>query len=279
MSEHLENNSSPLPNYIEKFIISNLNLTPPGSYGKINLTDLSNIINITKNKFSDYKNMITPSLIISLRSSFMKNYMIINHKNINNNSVKIINDYNNKINVLDISKKYDISPLNIIRFIFNKKYNNKLTYLIKHKDLLNDYDSKQLTLAINNDDFALINQDKIQKKSLDFEKEIEIFLKKNSISFQTQEELSEEQTKLYGKAVNTPDFLITSELFINKIKINWIDAKNFYGAKIYFIKKSIEKQIKKYINKYGTGCIIFKLGYNSKLNFKGVLLIDGSTLE
>ena len=43
--------------------------------------------------------------------------------------------------------------------------------------------------------------------------------------------------KKYNKAINTPDFLILSNLEINGIKINWIDAKNFYGAYTYLIRK------------------------------------------
>ena len=86
--------------------------------------------------------------------------------------------------------------------------------------------------------------------------------------------LTEEQIKLYGKPINTPDFLILSDLFINDKKINWIDAKNFYGANTFLINKKIKKQVSKYINQYGFGCIMFSLNFSEKLKFNDVLLIN-----
>jgi hypothetical protein len=74
----------------------------------------------------------------------------------------------------------------------------------------------------------------------------------------------DEQIKINGKPINTPDFLIKSQFVINGKKINWIDAKNFYGSNIKFIKTKINKQIVKYNQAYGSGCIIFSLGYNEK---------------
>ena len=66
---------------------------------------------------------------------------------------------------------------------------------------------------------------------------------------------------------------------INGIKINWIDAKNFYGSNIKFDKKKIKKQVQKYINKFGTGCIIFALGYNDHLLIDDVLLFSCDTFN
>jgi hypothetical protein len=226
---NLNINIKSLPNNIEKFVISILNLKPPYCYGFINTLELNNVVIKTKNKFKNYENMITKKLIKSIRASFMRNFMMFNHKNLTINSKNIYSDYKNDIDVLDISKKYDISPLNIIRFIFDNKYSNKLTFLIKNTNLLNNYDLQQLNIAICNDTFALINQSTIHSESLLFENIVEKFLIKNNIKFKTQEQLVKEQTKLYGKPTITPDFLILSDLFINNIKINWIDAKNFYG--------------------------------------------------
>lgn len=273
---NLNNNSKPIPNYIEKYIISKINILPPQSYSVLSENEIEYILKKTIDKFPEYSLIINKDLILSIRSSFMKNYMIINHKNIINNSTNIINDYNNNINIIDLTKKYDISPLNLIRFIFNKLYSKKLTFLIKNNNILNTYDLKQLNLAICNDTFALINHSSILKQSIKYEKYIEKFLIDNNIIFKTQEQLSEEQSKIYGKPINTPDFLIITDLYVDKIKINWIDAKNFYGANIQFIKRSITKQIYKYIKNYGSGCIIFNLSFNEKLSFENVILLDNN---
>ena len=68
-------------------------------------------------------------------------------------------------------------------------------------------------------------------------------------------------------------------MYFNNIKINWIDAKNFYGSNIDFIKKKIKKQIKKYTDTYGSGCIIFSLGFNEKLKFENCIIIDYNTIK
>ena len=65
-----------------------------------------------------------------------------------------------------------------------------------------------------------------------------------------------------------------TEYDVNNKKVNWIDAKNFYGANTDFNKKNIKKQSKKYVEQLGNGCIIFKYGFSSKLNFKDIVLVN-----
>lgn len=262
-----------LPNKVEEYIIDQLNKNAPNIYAKITTKELDNIYDNTINKFPEV-NIITKDIIKSIRSSWTKNHMITNHKNLMINSNKINEKYSNGIDILELSKIYDISPLNILRLVFKNKYNRKITKIINNKSILNSYDLKQLNKAIDNDIYALIDNSQIHKESVEFEKQIEHKLIELSIKYKTQEELVKEQIELYGKPTNTPDFLILSELEINGIKINWIDAKNFFGSNIQFIKKSIDNQTEKYINSYGSGCIIFNLGFNTKIHFKDILLVN-----
>ncbi len=276
MSIKLNNSSLPIPNNIEKYIIKIINKKPYLCYSKMTDEELKYIHNQIIEKFN-YD--INKNIILSIRASYIKNYMINNHKNININGKKILSDYKNNINILEISTRYDVSPLNLLRFIFNNKYSKKITYLINHKNLLSKYDLTQLNLAIENDIYALIDNSIVLKESIKYELDIQKFLDYKNVKYKTQDELVEEQTKLYGRPICTPDFLIKSELYIDNIKINWIDAKNYYGADISFIKKSINKQVLKYNQKYGFGCIIFKLGFNDKLNVNNTLLLDNSLIE
>jgi hypothetical protein len=275
MNIKLINNSTPVLYKVEKYIIKLLNKKPYKCYAKISNSELDNIYNKINNKFNT---KINNNIILSIRSSFVKNHMIINNnKNISNNSKRIILDYNNKINILQISTKYDISPLNILRFIFKNKYSKKLTYIIKNNNILNNYDKIQLNIAIKNDEYSLIDNSQILNDANDYELFIQNFLTKNNIKFKTQNELVKEQIKLYGTPINTPDFLILSNLYIDNFKINWIDAKNYYGSNIYFIKSKIENQIEKYIKEYGTGSIVFKLGFSDNLHFSNTILLDNNT--
>lgn len=259
---------------IEKFICKNINLKPPESYAKINKYKLDELYFMIINKFSLLNNELLKEIILSINANNMRNYILNNHSRIIKLQNKIINDYNNNPNILDLVKLYDGSPLNLLRIIFFKKYKVKMTNIIKNLSILSPIDKTQLDIAIANDAYALVNQDEILKNSIDFEKKIENILIKKNIKFKTQEELANEQKKLEGFVSNTPDFLILDEFYINGIKINWIDAKNFYGINLKFIIKKIKFQTKKYIDKWGTGAIVFNLGFNSKLNFTDILLID-----
>jgi hypothetical protein len=201
--------------------------------------------------------------------------MIVEHGFLLSNVNKISHDYNNKIDILSLSKKYNGSPLNIMRIVLSKTNTKKqVKQLFNKPKLLNEYDNKQFIIAKNSDDFALVNQDETLKKATEFEKDIELILKKLNIKYKTQEELTEEQIISHGRAFSTPDFLIESELIINNKKINWIDAKNFYGSDIKFVKSNIDKQTEKYIKNYGSGCIIFKSGFNEKYQNPNILFLS-----
>lgn len=205
--------------------------------------------------------------------------MITTHKKVISSKSNIINDYNNGIDILKLSTKYDGSPLNLMRLIFMDKYKKKLTQLIIKNKILNSIDKKQLDIAIANDLYALINQDEVLKKSNNFELKIQNKLDLLGIRYKTQEQLTKEQIKKSNIATNTPDFLILDDLFINGKKIKWIDAKNFYGLNTQYIKKRIKQQTKKYLDAWGSGSIIFNLGFCSKLKLNDILFIDYYSFE
>jgi hypothetical protein len=267
------------PNEIEKFIYNHINLKPVESYKTLSESELDELYNKVLNEYPNNKNQIKKEIIKSIKASKIRMHMLKQHPKLIKQTDKIIKDYNNGMNIITLSKKYDYSPLNILRQIFSKKYNKKLTKIFKNKEVLSSRDRTELENAIKNDSYALIDNDKILKESIEFEEIIEKFLKKNKISYKTQNDLIKEQIKSHNSPVNTPDFLITSDLEINNQKIKWIDAKNFYGAKDNFLIKKIKKQTSKYISEFGEGAIIFSLGFNSNLNFKKILLIDYESIE
>lgn len=277
---NIEIKINPLNNLIEKFIISKLNKKPPESYDKIKEEELDLINTEVMDNFNKVQTKnFSPQIILSIRANVMREHMMITHRKIISKEKLIIADYNSRTDLKELVIKYDGSPLNLLRIIFQHKYHKKLNKIIKNKQILSPHDKSQLDWAISHDIYALINQDEILSKSNEFEDKIGYLLDKLGIKYKTQSELASEQIAQSNIATNTPDFLILDELYINGIKINWIDAKNFYGCRTKFMIKKIKLQTKKYINTWGSGAIIFNLGFNSELEIKSIMMIDYSSFE
>lgn len=269
-----------LPDEVEKEIIKLINKKAPNCYKKLSDRETKYLQeNIISNlNFTKYN--INLEQIQSIRSSYVKNKMIKKHSYLLSNKKNIVNDYKNKRNILYISKKYDGSPLNIMRIILSQTNSKeKVKKLFNKPQLLDEYDYKQFEIAKENDDFALVNQDEIQEKAEIFERQIEEILKKMNIKYKTQNQLAKEQIKSHGKPFSTPDFLIESELTINGHEIKWIDAKNFFGSNVSFIKTKIIDQTKKYIGNYGKGSIIFNLGFNQSYSDSNILFLSWNSFN
>jgi hypothetical protein len=234
----------------------------------------SNISDKTINKILEINDNITLNLLLSLKSAIIKNNIIKQHHNLIKNEKEISEEFI-KNNILLLSKKYNTSPITIIRIVFKYRgLNNKeIVNLFKKNELMNEFDKKQFLLALKYDMYGFVDEKEKLDESLLFEKKIEKILKSNNVIYETQENLMKQQ-QIDGHVFSTPDFLIKSELYINDKRVYWIDAKNFYGANTPFIIKSITKQTDKYIKLYGDGCIIFNHGFSSKLMFKNIVLIN-----
>ena len=250
-----------------------------GNYKKLNDKQIYKLNKyITKKKLNlDIRD------ILSIRSSYMTMKIMKNSNRMKYLIKKIYKLYEKNISLKILSKKYDLPPIPLIKNIFHKKKYSKDTiksfFYGKNLHKLNSFDINQLNFAIENDIFNKVVQTSQIENSENFEIEVGDFLKKHNIKFKTQEELVKDQTELYGRPINTPDFLILSDFYINNKKINWIDAKNFYGANTYLIKKKTKKQVYKYINEYGFGSIFFSLNFSEKLNFDNVLLVNFNSIN
>jgi hypothetical protein len=254
---------------IEKYIIKHTHKT----FRRLTDEELNKVRQKVTNKFHID---ISTNIISSINSSYIKNFIIEKYYRVNKYKNRILSMYPN-YDIIKISKKYGISPMTIMKIIIENKYHKNLSEV--NNSNVSEIDFTQFKIASNYDNYYQLNQQDVSKESKEFEIKIEDILKKHDIKYQTQDDLVIEQTKIYGKPINTPDFLIKSDLIINDKKVNWIDAKNFYGSKTKFVINRIKKQIKKYISSYGTGCIIFNYGYNSLLSFDNVLILCYESLK
>jgi hypothetical protein len=266
---------NPLDYRVEKFVSSKISLKPPECYGELSEKQIDLIYEETMKKFpSELTNNFSKKIILSIRANLVRAHMVKKDYSLKSNLSRIFKDYSEHKDIIELSGKYDGSPLNILRLIFKKKYKDKITLLIKKPYLMDSWDSSQLLKAVDYDIYAVINQDEILKKSMEFENKIQTILNNYNIKYKTQEDLAKEQKKSKGRATITPDFLLKEKILINGVEIKWIDAKNYFGTNTNYLKKNIKKQMKKYIDKWGQGAIIFNLGFSSKLELPDILFID-----
>lgn len=257
-----------LPKTIQNSIVQQILYRTPTTYKFLTEDELNEI---SANSKISYPN--ANKVILSIKSSTIAQHLMYESSKINKKTRWILNDYNNNVNIITISITYDYSPLNLMRLIVQQKYGVKLAYATK-SNMLSEYDKGQIESAFENDNYAVLDMSEQIKLGDEFEKLIQLKLDSLGIKYLTQNELVDKQLKEFGKRISTPDFQILSDLYIDGLKINWIDAKNFFGIDNNFNANKIKKQTKKYLDDVGTGLIIFSLGFTDTLKTNGVLFCD-----
>ena len=242
------------------------------NFGKPNLHNLEKI---------SKKYMIDVDIVKSMVSSYTKDKIIINYTRLLDRKRDLYEAYNSGVSILDLSKKYNNSPMTIYRIILRAKglIKKQIKKVLDNpnKYLISERDKKQLEIALANDRYASIDLGEQLKKSLEYEKELQDFLDKHNVQYKTQEGLvSDTKNIIVGESGNplTPDFLISSNFKINGKQINWIDAKNFYGAYTHMNKYKLKKQADKYNKVFGSGAFIFSLNYSERLSIRDTLLLS-----
>jgi hypothetical protein len=274
--------NSSIEKYIKDLIISDAD----NDYNDMSDIKVDSIMKILKKKykllFINLKKSYIKTVIKSIRHSYINEKIMVRHKKLVESVKNLYELFSSNGNIISLSKTYDFAPLMIVRQILKYLGFNKETIKSLLKDPTKITDKSLLSLRDEIifiqknelDVFSQIDKTQSEKNAIDFENQLGTLLTNASIKYKTQEELSKIQIAKYGHAVNTPDFLIKSDFVLNGKRINWIDAKNFYGANSWFIKFSIQKQIKKYNKQFGYGAIVFSRGFSSGLKIHDVMLID-----
>jgi hypothetical protein len=139
------------------------------------------------------------------------------------------------------------------------------------------------------------------RKSADiFENCVQDFLNKSKVAYWTEQEQKEmfQETEDPGLLVGTPDFFLRRQVLLRKArggdnnkvileerKINWVEAKMFYGASTIpqgspGAVGSLLRKLKKYVQAFGPGAICFMNGCGDRLAAElseiGVSVLDCS---
>lgn len=262
--------------------IANFMVTNFRHFRKLDQKEINKLESFVYKFNKGYKEyQVSTEKCLSIRSAYVKEHVI---RNINKiiSKIDVIKEEFKSKDIIELSIKYQHPPVSLLKLIISnhlmRKKKRKREGLPNKKQLKNILKShEQFKLAEENDIFASTDQKECQENAERFERELEKYLKDKNVKFKTQEDLTKEQIEEHGKAINTPDFLILSKLKVNGREINWIDAKNFYGANTFLVRKS-RKQFKRYTNEWGHGAAIYRYGFGSKLHFKKTMLINYESL-
>lgn len=216
---------------------------------------------------------LPPNIVECIYANFIEDKIIFGNHAIKEIIEKITDEYDDGIDISQLSIRFDYPALSLLRLIFKqKKYNSKeiKTALKTHKLIgkITQTDINQIKSAEQIDDFTHVDHTYILERSLRFEQTVADELERLGIKYITQEDLAIKQKKEDGIVSNTPDFYLTEVILINDVKINWIEVKNFFGSDTHFIYRHIQEQITRYYDKWGSGCLVFCMGCTDKLAAK-----------
>jgi hypothetical protein len=181
--------------------------------------------------------------------------------NIGRNISLIWKDYST-MTMADISKKYNVPPLNTMRAILEKYrgYGKTKIYECLQGTILCDdeYDRKQLASAWKHDGSNATNQ-RLTTEIAQQKEDALCALFKSYVKCKSQTELQDEQIIKYGRPISTPDILFLEPVYINDMLIHWIDYKNYVISGVHYARNL--KQVDGYNATYGPGAICTGLVY------------------
>ena len=253
-------------------------------------------VNLIKNAYK---------LFYSIKSLHIRKLLCRNTRRIINNIEKIYDDLIDNNDIKKISLQYMVPPMNIYRVILKYIFklnkpsirqilkpvifyseSEKQSYEILKTDEIRrilEHSKKQNKLDIpifviltlihtkHEDGYTFIDEDAKFKKSIEYESDIEQILIDHEIEYITQTSTVTDQLKS-GPIKFSPDFIITSDLYVNNLKINWIEVKNHYGISTDTIQHAIKKQVNKYVRHLGSGLLLFKYGISDEIQYEDVII-------
>lgn len=236
-------------------------LVKNGEYGNLDMSRIHETKNLSKKYDLKYKQLL------SMRVAYLRDKVISRHKYLSGHRKDLLSMYSDGTDILTISRKYDYPPVTIFRTILQGKGLSKknIKRVLNNPISLNERDKQQLQLAIDNDIVTDPDNSMKAEAANIFEDKVVKFFKFKGVKLQTQNDLVKEQTELVGRAVLTPDLYFPDGVKIDGHVIYWLDAKNYYGADVFYIRDSIKKQADKYNRAYGSGAFVFRYGFSANL--------------
>jgi hypothetical protein len=253
-------------------------------YAPINDSKMQALSHLLATVNGKYATNISMGQLFAIRNIAVKHKIIRNFSRMNTIIDEIAAQYCAGATILKLSQKYDFPPLNLLRGIFiYLNYDTAAVYAIFANksgptDVLSGRDLEQYKLAEENDAENSFDQQSIAKIALDNETMVINYLISLGINLRTQDQLTAEQTKTFGRAVLTPDVLFTDVVYVNDHRIFWLDYKDYMGTNTKFLYRSNYKQVEKYTKEWGPGALCFHYSFTEDMNIPRALMLDGSIL-
>jgi hypothetical protein len=228
-------------------------------------TDNKEFANIVKTINKSCHSNVPLLSAIRMRESINLGRTIKSHPVIMQNIGGFTARYNAGDSILDISKGSCLPPIAVFRKILiergmSEQVVGKVIAGIDVEKVLSARDRGQLTLAWHND--ALWNVTSAAR-SKEAQRAEDLFISKFGklgFPYETQDNLVKAQIAEYGRAVITPDILLTVPVRINKVFCHWIDFKDYVGCAVPYLLRSCKEQAAKYTAKWGQGAFYFSCG-------------------
>lgn len=221
-------------NDIIKYLSNNI------KYNKLTVSECNEYFAFISSINNNYKINVSNSQALSIRDTFI--YLLSKTKGTKAHRLgdSIMIDYKNKINIIDISKKYDLPPMSIVRQILieNKYESHKIDKIIKKQSFSKDIES-QMPIIIKNDpnSWFSLKFPNIHKKinNLNCKYQLKYDLQKN------------------GKH---PDILFDKICVYKNDQFNWIVFKPYvlFNSKLHI--HDIQKTVNNF-QRFGKGLILY----------------------
>lgn len=194
---------------------------------------------------------------------------------------KYYNRYIGGEGIVDISKSISLSPCLLARLILHchllstvkeeHKIKAEVSKFIKEPSLLSDERlCKEVQECVECDDNYSPLVDKIRRETGEkYEESLNCLLQSINIPFMNEEEM---RVSGYPK---TPDAKLLIPFAINGFIVNWIDSKASFCDD--YSMQFTRDQFLSYVNRYGSGLVIYWFGFIEELNNMqqdGILLMD-----
>lgn len=230
------------------------------------------------------KGRFTTDQLCAMRKMFMRSIVIRETHLVRKSIRSLVGLYKAGKGILELSMMVNFPPLELFRYILqarsHTKYNDVKGIIEANRQTgkqalsqLTARDRKELRIAQKNDIISFEDQTEALRCATKFEDEVGAWLRQKRIGYTTQEQVAEQQKAKYGRAVATPDFLLTKPTKINGITCGWIEVKNYYGTEVPYMLNSVRKQVARYVDRWGPGALVFSKGFNCGLVFRDVLVL------